>query len=85
MFVIETLDVQMSNKKEKTSDFSGFICRSSQLILWHSSFQILFYLYVYQNPLNKNPCGREPRVYNREKRVSSINGIGKTGQPHAKE
>ena len=28
---------------------------------------------------------REPRIYNEEKTVSSINGAGKTGQSHAKE
>jgi len=28
---------------------------------------------------------KEPRTYNGEKTVSSINGIGKIGQPHAKE
>ena len=28
---------------------------------------------------------KESRIYNRERRVSSINGVGKTGQPHAKE
>ena len=26
-----------------------------------------------------------PRIYNGAKTVSSINGVGKTGQPHAKE
>ena len=26
----------------------------------------------------------EPRIYNREVIVSSINGAGKTGQPHTK-
>ena len=28
---------------------------------------------------------KEVRVYNGEKTDSSINGVGKTGQPHAKE
>ena len=28
---------------------------------------------------------KEPGIYNREKTVSSINGVEKTGQPHAKE
>jgi hypothetical protein len=28
---------------------------------------------------------KEVRRYNGEKTVSSINGVGKTGQPHAKE
>ena len=28
---------------------------------------------------------KEPRIYNGERKVSSINGIGKTGQPQAKE
>ena len=28
---------------------------------------------------------KEPRTYNWERIVSSINGIGKTGQSHAKE
>ena len=25
----------------------------------------------------------EPRIYNQERTVPSINGVGKTGQPHA--
>ena len=28
---------------------------------------------------------REPRIHNGEKRVSSINSVGKTGYPHGKE
>ena len=28
---------------------------------------------------------QEPRIYNRERTVSSINGVGKTGKPHAKD
>ena len=28
---------------------------------------------------------KDPRTYNGEKTVSSINDAGKTGQPHAKE
>ena len=28
---------------------------------------------------------KEPRTYNRERTVSPINGVGKTGQPLAKE
>ena len=28
---------------------------------------------------------KEPRIYNGERIVSSINGVKKTGQPHAKE
>ena len=28
---------------------------------------------------------KEPRTYNGERTVSSINGVGKTGQPHAKK
>ena len=28
---------------------------------------------------------KDPRIYNGGKTVSSINGVGKTGQPHAKE
>ena len=28
---------------------------------------------------------KEPRLYNGERTVSSINGVGKTEQPHAKE
>ena len=28
---------------------------------------------------------KEPGIYNEERTVSSINSVGKTGQPHAKE
>ena len=28
---------------------------------------------------------KEPRIFNEETTVTSINGVGKTGQPHAKE
>ena len=28
---------------------------------------------------------KEAKIYNEEKTASSINGVGKTGQPHAKE
>ncbi len=28
---------------------------------------------------------KDVRIYNKEKRASSINGVGKTGQLHAKE
>ena len=28
---------------------------------------------------------REPGIYNGEKKVSLINGVGKAGQPHTKE
>ena len=28
---------------------------------------------------------KQPRIYNRKRRVSSINGVGKTGQPHVPE
>lgn len=28
---------------------------------------------------------KEARTYNRERTVFSINGVGKTGQPHARE
>jgi len=28
---------------------------------------------------------KEPRIYNGERKVSSVSGVGKTGQPHAKE
>ena len=28
---------------------------------------------------------KEPRIYTGERTVSSTNGVGKTGQPHAKE
>ena len=28
---------------------------------------------------------KEAKIYNRERIVTSINGTGKTGQPHAKE
>ena len=28
---------------------------------------------------------KEPKIYNVESTVSSVNGVGKTGQPHAKE
>ena len=40
--------------------------------------------------LGINPCiywftTEEPRIYNEERIVSSINSAGKTGQPHTKE
>ena len=28
---------------------------------------------------------KEARIYDEEKTVSSVNGVGKTGQPHMKE
>ena len=28
---------------------------------------------------------KEPRIYNEERTISSINGVGKIGQPHTKE
>ena len=28
---------------------------------------------------------KDPRIYSGERTVFSINGVGKTGQPHAKE
>lgn len=28
---------------------------------------------------------KRPRTYNKERTVSSVNGVGKTGQPHEKE
>ena len=34
---------------------------------------------------SNNILTKEPRIHNGERTVSSINGIGKIGQPHSKE
>ena len=35
--------------------------------------------------MGNSPTTKEVRIYNGEKTSTSINNIGKTGQPHAKE
>ena len=39
-------------------------------------------LYI-ENPKDSTP--KDPKIYNEEMTVSSINNVGRIGQPHAKE